>query len=176
MFIDSTTIFEQKGTSLATVVSNGTSSYVVDLGGPAIGGSQGRDLGVGPDSNGPFLTLTINNLATTGTNVTLQFALQGAPDNGSGAPGTYRTMLMSPVYTAAQLEQVGLADYVFPIVLPPVAPGQAPPRFLQLTYTLGGTSPVITAGTIFAGLTIGRDDQVFYQSGFTPPPASGAGA
>ena len=71
-------------------------SNIVDLGGPALPGSASgggaRDLGVGDD---PALKLSalVTTAITGGTSLQLQ--LQGAPDNGSGAPGSYTTMWTS---------------------------------------------------------------------------------
>ncbi len=169
MLLDSLNVFDPKGTALTLATGTSFSSQVIDLGGPAIGGAQGRDLG--PSAN-VFLTCALNGV-TSGGAATLQIKLQGAPDNGSGAPGTYTDYLLSPVYTLAELQAVTGEQYAFPVVIPPRPPGVAMPRFLQLAYVLAGAA--LTAGTVFAFLSVGRDDQTAYMSGFTPPPTSGAG-
>ena len=164
--------------SLATVVAAGVSSQVIDLGGPAITGNggttqNGRDLGPGANANGPWLVVALNNVTVSATNTTLQFKLQGAPDNGSGAPGTYTDYLLSPAYTAAELAAVTGEQFFFPIILPPRPPGVLPPRYLQLAYVSANGS--VTAGTIYAGLSTGRSDWYAENANFTPPPTSGAG-
>ena len=160
--------------SLATVSAAGTSSQALDLGGPAIFGTgpNGRDLGPGTNGNGPFLVVALNNVTTSATNTTLQFKLQGAPDN-SGVPGTWTDYLLSPAYTVAELQAMTGEQFFFPITLPPRPPGVAPPRFYQLAYVSANGS--ITAGTIYAGLANGRTDWTAGNENFTPPPTSGAG-
>ena len=64
-------------------------SNILDLGGPALPGSANgggaRDLGIG-DNPALKLSALVTTAITGGTSLQLQ--LQGAPDNGSGAPGS----------------------------------------------------------------------------------------
>ena len=176
MMLDSTLTFEPKGTSLATVSAAGTSTNAIDLGVTnGIGGSNGRDIGLGTDSHGirTFVALS-GTISTSATNTTLQFKLQGAPDNGSGAPGTFVDFGVSPAYTVTELQAKYGEAFFFAGTVPPRPPGVAPPRFLQLAYVPANGS--ITAGTITAGLSIGNDESTAYPANFTVPPTSGAGS
>jgi hypothetical protein len=149
-----------------------TSSNIVDIGvgfanpgnltglalpGNAAGGGA-RDLGIGDD---PSLKLMV--LVTVGftAGTSLQVNLQGAPDNGSGAPGAFTIMESGPVVAVANLiAGVRLMDLDYPRP----APGQAVPRFLQLGY--------ISVGTFTGGLqrvqgfvVIDRVDQINQATG-----------
>lgn len=136
------------------------SSNVIDLGLSGIpttaNGGGARDIGTGDD---PSLKLLVTVTTVFAGGSALQIVLQGAPDNGSGAPGTYTTMYTGPSIAGASLA-VGtrLADIDVPR---PVA-GQALPRFLRLEYVNGGTS---TSGAIEAGIVLDRNDQVVGDTG-----------
>jgi hypothetical protein len=109
-----------------------TSTNVLDL-------LNARDLGIGDDS--------------------LQIVIQGAPDNGSGSPGSYTTYASGPVIAEANLT-VGarLCD----IDLPRKAQGAALPRFLRAQYVTVGTHG---AGAIFGAIVLDRQDDVYYPPG-----------
>ena len=113
-------------------------SNIIDLGVAGLptsaNGGGARDIAVGDD---PMLKLSaICPVAFTG-GTSLQLQLQGAPDNGSGAPGTYTTMWTSPAYAEASI--VAGAQLANIDVPRPVA-GQALPRFLKLNYISVGTN------------------------------------
>ena len=135
-------------------------SNIIDLGGRALPGSanggSARDLGVGDD---PALKLSalVTTAITGGTSLQLQ--LQGAPDNGSGAPGSYTTM-----WTSAAIAEASLVDgaQLANIDLPRPAPGQALPRFLKLNFISVGTH---SAGAIECQIVVDRDDQVLGTGG-----------
>jgi hypothetical protein len=110
------------------------STNVLDLVSP-------RDMGIGDT---PALKLLIEIMTTFTGGTSLAVALQGAPDNGSGAPGTYTTMWTSPVTLEADLLAGRyLANVDVPRTVLPTASGpsaaQALPRFLRLAYTSAGT-------------------------------------
>jgi len=132
------------------------STNVLDYGGPAIpvlANLQGaRDMGIGDD---PALkVLCVVTVAFTG-GTSMSVAFQGAPDNGSGAAGTFTTWWISPVYTEAQLV-VGarLMDIDFP--RPPQ--GIAIPRFVRLLWATVGTH---STGKVEAGIVLDRVDQMY---------------
>ncbi len=135
-------------------------SNIIDLGLAGLpssaNGGGARDIAVGDD---PMLKLSaICPVAFTG-GTSLQLQLQGAPDNGSGAPGTYTTMWTSPAYAEATIiagAQLANIDVPRPIA------GQALPRFLKLNYISVGTH---SAGTIEAQIVIDRFDQIVGTSG-----------
>lgn len=133
-----------------------TSSNVLDLGISGIpasisggGGGGARDIGIGDDPAMKLLVL-VTVAFTVGTS--LQVNLQGAPDNGSGAPGSYTTMLSGPVVTEANL--IAGARLLDDDVPRPV-PAQAIPRFLALQYVSVGTH---STGQIRAHIVLDRHD------------------
>jgi len=93
----------------------------------------------------------------SGTN--LQVNLQGAPDNGSGAPGSFTTMWSSPAVVEANLTQ---GAYIANIDVPRPVPGQPVPRYLQLQYVSSGTH---TAGAIEGAIVLDRFDQMVGATG-----------
>ena len=125
----------------------------------------GRDLGPGDD-----LSLVVMVQTTfTGSGSTLQIALQYAPDNGTGAPGTFVTMLQSVPYTLSQLTA---GSELLRMQLPPVSPqppgGSFIPKYIQLSYTVGTAN--MTAGAIISSIVIDREalgPLLGYQSGYS---------
>lgn len=123
-----------------------------------------RDLGIADD---PALEILIQVMTTFTGGTSLQVQLQGAPDNGSGAPGTWTTMLDS----GALVEAVLLAgSYILATTMPRTllstaqgpSAAQAMPRFLRLAYTSAGTHG---AGTLVGTIVLDRQDQVSYRPG-----------
>jgi hypothetical protein len=137
------------------------SSNIVDLGvidglPTSTNGGGARDIGTGDD---PALKLSIivTEAITGGTDLTI--SLQGAPDNGSGAPGSFTTMWTSPTVVEASLVAgVQLAN----IDVPRPVLGQAMPRYLKLVYVSTGTH---SAGALEGQIVIDRDDQVIGTGG-----------
>lgn len=136
-------------------------SNVVDLGvtsgvPSSANGGGARDIGTGDN---PSLKLSaLCTVAFTG-GTSLQLQLQGAPDNGSGAAGSYTTMWTGPAIAEANLiagAQLANIDVPRPIW------EQVLPRFLQLNFISVGTH---TGGSIEAQIVIDRDDQVIGSSG-----------
>lgn len=139
-----------------------TSSNILDLhlvGIPVLANLQGaRDLGIGDD---PALKiLVVCTLAFAG-GTSLQVNFQGAPDNGSGAPGSFVTWWSSPVVALATLVQgARLMDIDFP--RPPA--GVQVPRFVQLQYVSAGTFTGGSGGTasrLRADVVLDRHDQMY---------------
>lgn len=136
-------------------------SNVIDLGLAGIptsaNGGGARDIGAGDD---PALKLSVVVTAAMvgGTNLSLQLA--GAPDNGSGAPGSYTVMWQSPavVLTAAMIAGAQLAN----IDVPRPIWEQVLPRFLKLTFVTTGT---YTAGGIEGQIVLDREDQIIGTTG-----------
>lgn len=126
-----------------------------------------RDMGVGDD---PALELMILIITTFADGTSLNVQLQGAPDNGSGAPGSYTTMWESGVIAEANLVAGRyLANITLPrtlLALPNTGPSaaQALPRFLRLQYVTVGTH---TAGSLYASIVLDRHDYVVYPAGIT---------
>jgi hypothetical protein len=121
----------------------------VDSGVPSsANGGGARDIAIGYPL---WLSAFVTTAFLSGTS--LQLVLAGAPDNGSGAPGSYTTMWTSPaIVEASLLAGVQLAN----IRVPTPVPGQALPRFLRLSYVTVGTH---TAGAVEAQIVLDRDNQ-----------------
>lgn len=136
-------------------------SNIIDLGvisGVPLSANGGgaRDLGVG-DRPSLKLSALVTTAFTGGTSLGLQ--LQGAPDNGSGSPGSYTTMWTGPVVVEASLlAGIQIAN----IDVPRPAPGQALPRFLKLNFISVG---IHSTGAIECQIVIDRDDQVLGANG-----------
>ena len=150
------------GDSLASPVGTYPSSNVLDLhmlGIPVLGVNQGaRDMGIGDD---PALKLLVQ-VATAFTSAgagTLQVILQGAPDNGSGLPAAFVNWWLSPAYALASLIQ-GARLYDMDMPRPP--DGVQVPRFLRMSYVVGGAT--FTAGAILAMIVLDRMDQMYNAS------------
>lgn len=114
-------------------------------------GGGARDIGIGDD---PAMKILVQVTTAFASGTSLQINIQGAPDNGSGAPGSYTVMASGPVVVEANLIA---GARLFDDDMPRPAPGQVLPRFLQLGYVTVGTH---TAGTIKGYLVLDRMDQV----------------
>ena len=130
-------------------------SNIIDLGLAGIpsyaNGGGARDIGVGDD---PSLKLSAIVVTAITGGTSLQLQLQGAPDNGSGAPGSYTTMWTSAAIAEASLVAgAQLAN----IDVPRVVFGQALPRFLKLNFISVGTH---SAGAIECQIVLNLDNQV----------------
>lgn len=140
----------------APTATAGVSSNVLDLGlvggipASAAGGGGARDIGIGDD---PAMKLLVQVVVAFVTGTSLQVSLQGAPDAGSNTPGTYTTMLNGPVVVTANLiPGARLLDDD----MPRPVPAQPLPRYLQLLYTVVGSS--YTAGQLQGFLVLDRMD------------------
>src|ERR1700676_716236 len=108
MILDSLLQFDSAA-NLAQVVGTYNSANVIDLGitsgiPSSANGGGARDIGIGDD---PALKLLVQVIVafTSGGAGTLQVGLQGAIDNGSGAPAAFVTWWLSPAYALATLVQ-----------------------------------------------------------------------
>lgn len=144
--------------TIAFAVGTAASTDVIDLhmsGIPVLANLQGaRDLGAAGTKL--KLLVVVIAAATSAGAGTLSVTFQGAPDNGSGAPGTYATWWVSPAYALATLTAgARLMDLDFP--RPPA--GIAIPRFVRLLYTVGTAD--LTGGTVSAWVALDREDQMY---------------
>lgn len=139
-----------------TQASTNTIDFGVVSGIPASSAGGGaRDIGVGDDPAMKFVVQVVTAFTSAGA-ATLSVALQGAIDNGSGAPAAFSTWYTSPVYTLAQL---ALGAALFDMDMPRPPQGIAIPRFIRLLYTVG--TATVTAGNISSYLVLDRDDQIY---------------
>jgi hypothetical protein len=127
-------------------------------------GGGARDLGVGDD---PSLKLSAIATVAFAGGTSLQLQLQGAPDNGSGAPGTYTTMWTSGAIAEANLTA---GPQLANIDVPRIVPGQPLPRYFKLNFISVGTH---TSGAIEAQIVLDRDDQIVGPTGLYSGYAAG---
>ena len=145
--------------SLAIGVGTQASANVLDYGitsgiPSSASGGGARDMSVGDDPSLKFL-VEVTTTFTSGGAGTLSVALQGAPDNGSGAPGSYTTWWVSPAFALATLNQ---GSRLFDMDFPRPPDGVAIPRYVRLLYTVGGAT--MTAGNISAFVLLDREDYI----------------
>jgi hypothetical protein len=135
------------------------SANIIDLhmaGIPVLANNQGaRDIGIGDDPAMKLLVQVISTL-TSGGAATLQVALQGATDNGSGSPNAFSTWWQSPAYALATLV-AGARLYDMDMPRPPA--GIAIPRFLRMQYIIGAAAG--TGGTLASFIVLDRMDQIY---------------
>jgi|SRR5580692_11580985 hypothetical protein len=112
-------------------------------------GGGARDLAI--SERALFLSAIVTTAFVGGTS--LQLELDGAPDNGSGAPGSYTVMWQSQAIAEAALTGGQICN----IDLPRVVPDQVLPRFLRLRFITVGTH---TGGAIEAGIVLDEDMQI----------------
>jgi len=147
-----------QSTALADAPTTGTqpASNIIDLhmaGIPVLASGQGaRDIGIGDD---PAMKLLVEVVTTFTGGTTLQIALQGSPDNGSGAPAGFVNWWLSPAVAEASLV-AGARLYDMDMPRPPQ--GVPIPRFLQMSFISGGTH---TAGRVVAAIVLDRFDQYY---------------
>lgn len=150
--------------SLAQVTGTYNSGNVIDLhmaGIPTLANLQGaRDIGVG-DNPALKMLVQVSTAFTSGGAATLQIALQGATDDGTGAPASYTTWWTSPAYALATIAVQGARLYDMDMPRPPA--GIAIPRFLRLNYIIGGATT--TAGKCISGIVLDRFDQPYSSTG-----------
>src|SRR5262245_700154 len=132
------------------------STNVIDLhmaGIPVLASGQGaRDMGIGDD---PALKLLVVVTAAFSGLTSLQVALQGATDDGTGNPAAFSTWWTGPATVLASLT-AGARLYDMDMPRPPA--GIAVPRFLRLNFTIAGTG---TGGTLKAYIVLDRMDQMY---------------
>lgn len=154
MILDSNLCFDPAGSALTTTRA---STNIIDL-------VNARDIGIGHEGVPLNIFVLPTTDFTTGTSAQVQF--QGAPDNGSGLPGTYVTYAETPAIVLADWI---LGGFAFPVTVPRAprtidALTTTRPRFLRLNYVVVGTMAV---GTLQAYMLLNRDDVVYYPSGFS---------
>lgn len=152
----STGVGNSDGATDSPTTGTQNSSNVIDLG-VVLGipsyanGGGARDMGIGDD---PALKLLVQVTTAFANGTSLQIQLAGAPDDGTGVPGSYTVMYTGPaVLEASLIAGARIAD----IDIPRVVPGQAIPRFLRLNYVTVGTH---NAGALEGTIVLDRVDQI----------------
>lgn len=117
----------------------------------------GEDLGIGKGMGTPRVVVNTGTVFATLTS--LQVMFQGAPNNATAqASGlrsdlTFVTYIETPaIVTALLTANTRIASFDWPMR----AAGKALPRFVQLYYTVAGSSA--TTGTVTSDVTLGEDD------------------
>ena len=144
MLIDKQNQFSADAGDSPTSTGSTASTNIVDLG-------VARDIG-GAVTDQLMLLCEVAAAFTSGGSATLQVQFQTAPDNGSGAPGTWVTLSQSDAVPVASLVQ----GYKF---LPGEVPGPTQ-RFIRLNYVVG--TAAMTAGTLKSALVPSLDVQPVY--------------
>lgn len=143
MILDKLLQFSNAQALTATAVS----TDVIDL-------AVARDMAPGEPIKGYIVNPTA--LLSAGA-TTLQVQVQGSTDNS-----TFSTYWESEAIAKASITAAGSR---IDFELPRPTPGRALPRYLRLNYVVAVSD--FTAGTITAGLVLGRDDHVAYPPGVT---------
>lgn len=163
MILDALLQFDN-AVSLAIAAGTQASTNTIDFGigtstNPAIpsnaNGGGARDMGIGDDP-AMKLMVQVSTTFTSGGAGTLSVALQGASDNGAGAPGAFTTWWISPAYALATLNA---GSRLLDMDMPRPPDGIAVPRFIRLLYTVA--TATMTAGNVSAYLVLDRDDQMY---------------
>lgn len=134
------------GDSPTTGTQNSTNTINLGLTNPQAGGTA-RDIGIGDK---PALKLLVVVIVAFASGTSLQLALQGSVDNV-----TFSNFWLSPAYAEAALN-AGSRLYDMDMPRPP--DGIAIPQYLRMSYITVGTH---TAGSLYAGIVLDRDDQPY---------------
>src|SRR5712664_650877 len=136
------------------MTASGSSSNQLDLGISGLplsaAGGGDRDIGIGDD---PAMKLLVIVSVAFAGGTSLQINAQGAPDNGSGAPGSFVIYASGPVVALASLV---VGARLFDIDWPRPALDFPPPRFIQLGYVVVGT--MSGGGAVTGYLVLDRHD------------------
>jgi hypothetical protein len=126
---------------------------------PLAAGQGIRDIGIG---DSPALKIYAAIVSPgVGAGASLQALAQGAPDDGTGNPGTWVTYVSGgTVAVAGLIAGARLLDIDWP--RPPAGVGL--PRFIRLAYNITGAG--LTGGTIDGYLVLDRQDQIVSAAGF----------
>lgn len=151
MILDGSLTFNSAVGTPQAISATAASSGIVDVTGagsgnlptmingfPAANTAVGSDYGAGDGNTIPHVLISVTT-AGTGTG-TIQIALEWAPDNGSGSPGTYTLLVETDALVGSTLVKGTVID----IPVPPATSlaGESLPRFYKLEYTVSGTAGV----------------------------------
>lgn len=152
MFLDQSLSFNTSLATAQSVTATADSQVIIDITGAGVGNApqmyngfpftntaMGEDYGAGDGLVIPHVLIVV---PTAGSGAgTLTVSVKAAPDSGTYTEGTYTTLVSTQAFVGTALT----AGSVIDIPLPPLAPGEALPRFYKLTYTVASsvTVPVI---------------------------------
>lgn len=106
-----------------------------------------RDMGIG-DMTGGTPKVIVQIVTTFAGGTSIQAAFQTAPDNGSGAPGTWTNAILSDVVLTADLVA---GNRLLEVDWPRPRPNAVVPRFVRLNYTVVGT---YTSGQVTSAIVL----------------------
>lgn len=163
MILDKFLEFDPALTDVSIAVGTQDSTNVIDLGvvngiPSAANGGGARDIGIGDKPAMKLLVQVDTAFTSAGSTGTIQVSIHGAPDDGTGAPGTYVPMAYGPAYVVP-----GVGAQLMNMDMPRPQDGNMP-RFLKLVYEVAVQD--MTAGTVNARLVIDRIDQFNQASGY----------
>lgn len=154
MILDALLRFSNAQAITATAVSENVIDLGITSGIPSsANGGGARDIGIGDD---PAMKLLVQVGTAFATLTSLQVALQGAVDDGTGAPAAFSTWWTSPAVAAASLVA---GARLFDMDMPRPPQGIAIPRYLRLNYIVAGSNA--SAGTLNSYIVLDRDDQFY---------------
>lgn len=159
MILDALLRFDD-AVSLAIAAGTQASTNTIDLGitsgiPTSANGGGARDIGIGDKPAMKFVVQVITTFTSGGAG-TLSVTIQGAVDNGSGAPAAFSSWYATPAYALAALNA---GSRLMDMDMPRPPDGIAVPRYLRLLYTVG--TATMTAGAISSYLVLDRDDQMY---------------
>lgn len=170
MFTDNTLVFSSYTTPVA--VTGTQDSSVIDLTGAGVGNAPamvggagfaiGFDVGAGDGAAIPSVAILITQaFAGTGSS-TIQFTLKAAPQTSAtvNTEGTYTTLASTQAFAVPPVGTSLPINSWINLPIPPVAPGEAQPRFYKLTYTVANAP--LTTGKISAGIVLNQPNQGVY--------------
>lgn len=169
MILDKLLEFDPAGTP---VTSTAASTNAIDLHGaniiPAFSSTvkPGRDMGGGSASGPTPMLFVVVTTTFTQSGATLNIQFQGAPDNGSGVPGTYATYAETGVMVLATMAAGAVLFAVdVPRILPLPNTPALMPRFIRLNYVVA--SGPFTAGALSAYIVLSAEPPTYYMPGIT---------
>lgn len=158
MILDKFLEFDPSETSVAIAAGTQASTNIIDLhmsGIPDLAANQGaRDMGIGDDPAIKIVVQVTTSFASAGSTGTISAAFQGAPDNGSDAPGSYTTYVTGFAFV---IPAAGARLLNIDWPRPPDGVTGGFPRFVRLLYTVAVQT--MTAGKVGAWAVLDRDDQ-----------------
>lgn len=166
MFLDQGTnaVFNSYTTPVAVTVTGDSS--IIDLTGAGVGvapamtngtgNSIGVDLGAGDGAALPSVNVVVGTTFTGTGNTTLTISLKAAPQTSATdySQGTYTTLASTQAFAVPPVSSSLTAGTVINLPIPPLAPGQAMPRYYKLTYTVANGP--LTAGKVSAGFAVSQ--------------------
>jgi hypothetical protein len=131
--------------SLAALTASGTTSTVINLG-------VAEDLGIGSGKAIPRIAVVVGTgITSASSGLRLNWQFQGSTDS------TNWTTYAETGANATSSFEAG--EYILPIAVPRRPSGVALPQYYRMAMAVTGiTNETISAGTIFGGIILARDD------------------